>query len=240
MNSETSDNSVRFSSNRDFADTVISLNKILDHPSFRSSPQLSAFLSYVVSEELAGRGALIKAYSVAVDALGRPESFDPTTDPVIRVMATRLRKALAGVYDEMPSSIPVEIMLFRGSYRPTFSRRTVSRPVEGKSAFEDPTPALRASEKSLHRYLVAVIVLSLLLAISMIYLVWDLVGHLSEPPDSIWPVSTESWAIPVAQTTRHPQTGCSGFLSAGAGAKCLYTVPDALRRASTGSMSAAE
>ena len=38
---------------------------------FRASPQLGAFLRYVVEEVLGGRGASLKGYTLAVEALGR-------------------------------------------------------------------------------------------------------------------------------------------------------------------------
>ena len=105
---------------RNSADILLSLDTILETPTFRSSPQLSSFLLHVVREELAGRGDLIKAYTVAVDGLGRPESFDPSKDPSIRVLATRLRRTLNTVYERGDLDVSVRIRLIKGSYRPRF------------------------------------------------------------------------------------------------------------------------
>ena len=44
---------------------------------FRGSPQLVAFLRYVVEAALRGAPDRIKGYTIAVEALGRAENFDP-------------------------------------------------------------------------------------------------------------------------------------------------------------------
>ncbi len=53
------------------------VEKICSSPEFRTKKLLCEFLSYIISEELAGRGALIKGYSVGVDVFGKGEDFDP-------------------------------------------------------------------------------------------------------------------------------------------------------------------
>ena len=65
---------------------------------FRGSPQLVAFLRYVVEATLRGEHDRIKGYTIAVEALGRAEDFDPQSDPIVRVEATRLRRAINRYY----------------------------------------------------------------------------------------------------------------------------------------------
>jgi tetratricopeptide (TPR) repeat protein len=90
---------------------------------FRDSPQLVAFLTFVVEETLAGRGEQIKGYSIAIEALGRDPSFDPQLDPIVRVQATRLRRALSGYYAAEGADDPVVIQLDKGGYTPSFVHR---------------------------------------------------------------------------------------------------------------------
>jgi hypothetical protein len=172
-------------SGEDVADIFISLDKILNHPAFKSSPQLSSFLYYVVSEEIAGRGEKIKAYTVAVDALGRPESFDPSSDPVIRVVANRLRKALDRFYSDMGDTVPIRIKLVKGSYRPVFVPRGSEedqQPDTPASTFEE-SGRTSPAKQGLSRFCITIIVvLSVLLALSVAYVGWDLMGF---SPDNI-------------------------------------------------------
>lgn len=95
------------------------LQRVMQNRRFSGAPQMSSFLKYIVEQTLNGNGSRIKAYSVGVDALGKPASFDAQTDPSVRVLALRLRKTLADLYlsDEKPFAI---IVLNLGSYAPEF------------------------------------------------------------------------------------------------------------------------
>ncbi|AWN53466.1 hypothetical protein [Methylobacterium sp. 17Sr1-1] len=97
-----------------------SLDGCLRAPAFRRSQKLAAFLSYIVDEELAGRGEAIKAYTIATQALGRADSFDPSNDPSVRVEAGRLRRVLDEVYADEGRFWPVRIQVPVGAYRPSF------------------------------------------------------------------------------------------------------------------------
>lgn len=95
---------------------------MLNDPVFIAAPRSAAFLSYVVSTALNGDGARLKAYTIAVDALGKPESFDPQNDPAVRVIAYRIRAALDR-YNAKPNAASVVITMEIGSYRPTFTAK---------------------------------------------------------------------------------------------------------------------
>jgi tetratricopeptide (TPR) repeat protein len=99
------------------------LSRIVASPPFRGSLRLTSFLTYVVEATLAGKGERIKSYTIALEALGRDSSFDPQADPIVRVEAGRLRRALAHYYAIAGRDDPVVIDLPRGNYVPTFRRR---------------------------------------------------------------------------------------------------------------------
>jgi tetratricopeptide (TPR) repeat protein len=97
------------------------LEELLRWPALSRSPQLARFLSYIVQARLRGDEANIKAYSIAVDVFGRPPSFDPQTDPIVRVQARRLRALLNQFYDEGHAAAGVRIELPVGRYVPEFA-----------------------------------------------------------------------------------------------------------------------
>jgi hypothetical protein len=105
------------------ADALHSLNAVLTSPQFRGCPQLTSFLRFVVMMTLDGRGDRLKGYTIAVEALGRGERFDPQSDAIVRVEAVRLRRALARYYAGEGARDAVLIELRRGSYVPSFRRR---------------------------------------------------------------------------------------------------------------------
>jgi tetratricopeptide (TPR) repeat protein len=98
------------------------LEHMAANEAFRGSPQLVAFLRYVVEARLRGTQDRIKGYTIAVEALGRAEDFDPQSDPIVRVEATRLRRALTRYYTNGGSNDAVVIELPLGSYVPAFRR----------------------------------------------------------------------------------------------------------------------
>ena len=108
-----------------FAPGVIhsQLERILASPQFRDSLRLTRFLSFVVSTALSGKSECIKAYTIATEALGRGNDFDPQNDPIVRVEAGRLRQALARYYAKDGRDDPVLIDLPRGGSVPNFQRR---------------------------------------------------------------------------------------------------------------------
>jgi hypothetical protein len=100
-----------------------SLERIVTSRRWRASPRLAAFLRYVVERTLAGENRQIKSYTIAVEALGRDPRFDPQTDPIVRVEAGRLRRALSHYYAGDGRDDPIVIELPRGCYVPHFRQR---------------------------------------------------------------------------------------------------------------------
>lgn len=97
------------------------LARIVGSEAFAGSPQLQSFLTYIVTRSVEGRSAEIKGYTVATEALGRPADFDPVADPIVRVEARRLRKALARYYEEAGGRAdPLRIVLPEKGYVPSF------------------------------------------------------------------------------------------------------------------------
>jgi hypothetical protein len=91
---------------------------ILQSPRFASCPQQAELLKYVVEETVAGRGDLLKQYTIATEALGRAASFDPAVDPIVRITMGRLRKSLDAYYLAEGADDLIRIEVPVGSYRP--------------------------------------------------------------------------------------------------------------------------
>ena len=71
------------------------LTRLAYNSQIGAAPKLNAFLIFVVERTLAGDAKSLKAYTIAVGALGKNKDFNPTTDAIVRVEAGRLRQALA-------------------------------------------------------------------------------------------------------------------------------------------------
>ena len=108
-------------------DVRAALGRVIANPVLAKSPQLAHFLSFIVEETLAGRGDRLKAYTIATDGLGRDAKFDPQTDPIVRVEAGRLRRALEQYYATDGRNDPVVIEMPLGHYAPSFRANTALR-----------------------------------------------------------------------------------------------------------------
>lgn len=129
------------------AEVRTALDELLGWPGISRSPQLSELLRYVVERTLSGDEATIKAYSIAVDVFGRPQSFDPQSDPIVRVQARRLRTLLEQFYDTGKSESAVQIHLPLGRYVPEFT--VAHRPAAAVPVPEETTPPVPAPEPAI-------------------------------------------------------------------------------------------
>ncbi len=121
----------------------IQLERILASSEFVGSHRTRRFLRYVVEETLAGRGHRIKAFSVAVAAFDRDESFDPQNDPIVRIEAGRVRRSLERYYLVAGAEDPVRIEIPRGTYVPNFSSpesQGLSKPSDETEPAAPPQP----------------------------------------------------------------------------------------------------
>lgn len=83
------------------------LSRILASHTFSQVERLKRFVSFIVGETVSGRGGDLKEYVIGVQVFGKEPSFDPRTDPIVRVQARRLRTRLARYYRGARSATPV-------------------------------------------------------------------------------------------------------------------------------------
>ena len=119
------------------------LDRIQVSEIFARSPQLGAFLRFVVEAVLHGKSDRIKAYTIGIEVLRRDTRFDPQVDPIVRVEATRLRRTIERYYTGPGAEDPIIIDLPRGSYVPTFRRR--------RNNADSPVTMLRAPLAGIYR-----------------------------------------------------------------------------------------
>lgn len=96
------------------------LETICSDPQFRASHRTCAFLRYVTTETLAGRGGEIKERILGKELFGRPISYDTGSDAVVRVRANEVRKRLIVYYESHASRAGWKIHLPLRTYVPVF------------------------------------------------------------------------------------------------------------------------
>ena len=99
------------------------LERLLASQIFAESDRAQRLLRFIVGRTMEGQSQIVKESVIAVEVLGRPSSFDPRTDPIVRVEAGRLRIRLSRYYDSTGKDDPIIISVPKGGYVPDFSAR---------------------------------------------------------------------------------------------------------------------
>jgi hypothetical protein len=105
--------------------TLEELERILASPAFTQAQRLSRLLRFTVEQVIHGEGDSLKEYSLGTAVFDKDDSFDPRTDPIVRVEAGRLRAKLKEYYAAQGREDPILIDLPKGSYVPVIIRRSL-------------------------------------------------------------------------------------------------------------------
>jgi tetratricopeptide (TPR) repeat protein len=102
------------------------LEVVIGSPVFSPSARRGQLLRYLVERTLTGEGSRISEYAIGVDVLGRPETFDPRIESIVRTEMGRLRQKLKEYYGQQGTDSFVVIELLPRSYAPRFTFREVA------------------------------------------------------------------------------------------------------------------
>jgi len=124
------------------------LDDLLQSGIVRERTQLHSLLLYLGGKALEDPPKPLKEYVIGLDALSKPEDYDPRIDPTVRVEVAKLRKRLNEYYEGPGATHRIRLTIPKGGYLPVFV--TVEEPV-GVSAASGPRwiriffPALSAT-----------------------------------------------------------------------------------------------
>jgi adenylate cyclase len=94
--------------------------RMVDASAFSGGPRTKSFLQYIVEQTLSGNASRLKQYTVATEVFGRDSTFNPEADPIVRLEAGKLRRALEMYYFRTGDADPIRISVPKGSYVPVF------------------------------------------------------------------------------------------------------------------------
>jgi hypothetical protein len=99
------------------------IQRLLQSRTLRASATQRELLVYLAEKSLAGQAHDLKEYSVGVDALAKPETYDPRQDSSVRMHSARLRQKLGEYYRTEGTEDPIIIDLPKGGFKLTFEAR---------------------------------------------------------------------------------------------------------------------
>ncbi len=119
------------------------LDRVLAGQAFANASRLRDLLTFLVQRTLDPDRGRLKEQEVGAAVYGRELSYDPHTDPVVRVAARQLRFKLTDYYVTEGQADPVRIDLPKGGYIVTFTlREGTSLPNAIKRCAPDSLPAM--------------------------------------------------------------------------------------------------
>jgi serine/threonine-protein kinase len=104
------------------------VERILGTDGFRRSERLAALLRYLVRRRRTDPGVAVKEYEIGLDVFGRPVTYDPRTEPVVRVTMRELRNRLATYFAGAGAAEPFRIEVPKGTYRVVLRAAEAHRP----------------------------------------------------------------------------------------------------------------
>jgi len=102
------------------------VHRIIHSTTFRNALMPQQLFQLLANKAIAGATEGLKEYTIGVEAFGRRQDFDATTDPIVRVPIHRLRQELKEYYDAEGCHDPILIEIPKGHYLPSLEGATAS------------------------------------------------------------------------------------------------------------------
>jgi len=175
------------------------VERLLQSKTFETSEAHRRLLQYLTEETLAGKADRLKEYTVGIEAFGKPASYDPRQDSIVRLQVGRVRQKLLAYYETEGAEDPVHVGLPKGGFKLSF----------------EPGPRGRNGGAALsvhHRKIIASLAVALVLAIAWAaFSTVSLIGLRRQvaPAAERWSPELEKIWAPFLQSDR-PMLVCLG------------------------------
>ena len=120
------------------------LQRIFESETFRSAPQVSRLLNFLIDATLEGKP--LKESLIGASFFSRLSGYDSQADPVVRTEVRRLRLKLGEYYFKEGRDAPILVEIPAGGYKARFTVREAPPEVPPKAAPESAVAAPAAGE----------------------------------------------------------------------------------------------
>lgn len=96
------------------------LQRILASRHFANAEMLKRILRYICTSSEEHEGRTVSEYEIALDAIGRRESFDPKLDAIVRVSVASIRQRLNSYFEAEGKNEPLLLKIPKGHYRAVY------------------------------------------------------------------------------------------------------------------------
>jgi hypothetical protein len=191
------------SKSEDAESVRLQIERIVQSECFRSAESMRNLLGFLAAKLLAGDADHLKEYSIGIDALGKPHSYDPRSDSTARVQIGRLRQKLAEYYRNEGAHDPLLLEIPKGQLHLAYKANLPSvgaSIIEGQPAL--PAPAEIETARVWRRrtgILAGVATAAMVLAAGLGILLWREVQHQTHAETAWTPDLEQLWKAFVVQ-----------------------------------------
>ena len=177
------------------------IQRVLESELFRASELQRRLLRYLAEKSLSGEADQLKEYTIGVEGLGKPESYDPRHDSSVRLQASKLRQKILEYYLTQGQTDHVHIDFPRGRFKLVFTLR-------------EPSDSETSAGQLILKWRRLAIVFGAALAVAVCLCVYwgtSLVRlrHTTGPSAALWQPALEEFWAPFLNTSR-PTVVCVG------------------------------
>ena len=133
------------------------VERLIRSRTFETSEVHRRLLLYLADKAISGEADRLKEYTIGLEAFGKPGTYDPRQDSIVRLQVGRLRQKLTAYYQTEAAEDAVLITLPKGAFKLDF------QVVQAKAAGERITPA--SAQRRRNRILAGALVLALAWAV---------------------------------------------------------------------------
>jgi hypothetical protein len=103
----------------------VQIQRIVQSKAFKTSEVHRNLLNYLAEKSLSGAAQNLKEYTVGLDVFGKPATYDPRQESVVRMHVGRLRQKLTEYYRTEGENDPIIVDLPKGAFTLTFAPRPI-------------------------------------------------------------------------------------------------------------------
>lgn len=96
------------------------IDRLIGSRTFETSDVHRRLLLYLAEKSLAGEADRLKEYTIGLEAFGKPETYDPKQDSIVRLQVGRLRQKLSAYYQSESAGDPVLVTVPKGAFKLNF------------------------------------------------------------------------------------------------------------------------
>ena len=96
------------------------VERLIHSRTFETSEVHRRLLQYLAEKTLSGEADRLKEYIIGLEAFGKPSTYDPRQDSIVRLQVGRLRQKLTAYYQSEAGAGDVRISLPKGAFKLNF------------------------------------------------------------------------------------------------------------------------